>query len=238
MRWDVFFSGWGWAFAELAKPGVLKSLALLGVGTVVVLFVLSRIIRGLMNHHLADAVNHVLDKYDRRYRFHGIPRRPLLLIAECTAWVFGLKLLTELAQPFVVELLSPEMSEHIFGVARYDWLVLVAMWFLIVLFWIRFHRQVRSHDATKEDPTGRRKRWRTIPLFGRPTLALLLLMFLPDLCRFAATVGAEWTKSSLPEFATAQAAATSPMLERNYASGLRVTVTLEPKERVAEGVGR
>lgn len=235
--WERLKAPWLWLLEQLANPGVFWPLLGLVVGTLLLCFLTSKLIGWLMQRHLADATNHLLDKYDRRYRFHGIPRAPLVLIAECTAWVFALKLISELLQPFVVRFMTPGASDQILGVARYDWIVLSSLAFLIVLFWMRFHRRVREHDATKTDAAGIRKRWRTIPLFARPTLALLLLMFLPDVCRFAATLGADWARATLPSFAQAEASATEPSLGRNFAVGLEVKGKLVPKERVAaEGV--
>ncbi len=238
MLWEQLQAPWRWLFEQLANPGVLRPLLVLVAGTVVLGFLTSKLIHWLMQRHLADATNHLLDKYDRRYRFHGIPRAPLVLIAECTAWVFALKLISELLQPFVVRFIMPGVSDEILGVARYDWLVLSSLAVLIVLFWMRFHRKVRDHDATKPDIKGIRTRWRTIPLFARPTLALLLLMFLPDVCRFAATLGADWARATLTSFAQAEASANGPLLGRNFAGDLRVTVRIEPKERVAADVGK
>jgi hypothetical protein len=190
----------------------------------VTLYFVSRAIRWLLESHLHEAVAHLLEKYDRRYRFRGIPRGPLMLIAKCAVWVFALKLTTELAEPFVVFFFFPEMSDRVFGVARYDWLVLSALMLLVGLFWLRFHRHVRVHDGTKPDSQIDRNWWRTIPLFGQPAFYLLLLMFLPDLCRFGANIAADWMKTTVLAFSSAQASGIGPLWARTFARGLWVSL--------------
>jgi hypothetical protein len=237
MRLERLFATWHWLFDQLANSSVL--LALLAIAVVaaitvgVVLLLLLWAIRWLMNHQFSEAKDYLLERHAIHYGFLGIPRAPLILIAECMALVFALKMLAELVEPFAVAFLSTEMSERVFGVARYDWLVLAALSVLIVTWWGRFCWRVKKHDATVIDSKIDRSWRRTIPVFARPATALLLLMFLPDLGRFGAAVTANWIKTSLPDFAHARAATEEPLLGRNYANGLQVSVRLEPKARVA-----
>lgn len=233
MRWGNILDPWDWLFQQLSNPGVAWGLAFLIAGAALLLFGVSRVIRWLMSKHLSDAVGHLLHKYDRRYRFQGIKREPLLLIASCTAWIFALKVLAELLEPFVTSFWAPDLSERHFGVARYDWVVLSSLTLLVVLFWMRFHRDVRRHDAGKPDPSNIRKRWRTIPLFARPTVALLLLMFLPDIGRFSSALAAGWLKATIPAFASARAASDEPRMQRHFAGELQVKAILVPRERIA-----
>jgi hypothetical protein len=237
MRLERLFATWDWLFDQLANPSVLLALfaitvvAAIMVG--VVLLLLLRAIRWLMNHQFKEAKEHLLDRYAVRYGFKGIPRAPLILIAECMALVFALKMVAEMVEPFAIAFLSTEMSERMFGVAVYDWVVLAALSLLIVIWWGRFCWRVTQHDATVVDSKIDRSWRRTIPVFARPATALLLLMFLPDLGRFGAALAADWMKTSLPDFAHARAATDEPLLGRNYANGLQVSVRLEPKARLA-----
>jgi hypothetical protein len=237
MRWERLFATWDWLFDQLANPSVLVALlaivvvATVTVGTVLLLLLWA--IRRLMNHQFREAKEYLLERHAIRYGFLGIKRDSLILIAECMALVFALKMLAELVEPFAIAFFSSEMSERVFGVARYDWLVLFALSLLIVTWWGRFCWCVKKHDATIIDSKIERTWHRTIPVFAKPATALLLLMFLPDLGRFGATLTADWVKASLPDFAHARAATNEPLLGRNYAGGLQVSVKLEPKARVA-----
>jgi len=237
MRWERLFATWGWLFDQLANPSVLLALLAIAVVATItigaVLLLLLWVIRRLMNHQFKEAKEHLLERYAIRYGFLGIKRDALILIAECMALVFALKMLAELIEPFAVAFLSSDMSDRVFGVARYDWLVLSALSLLLVIWWGRFCWRVKKHDVTVTDSKINRSWRRTIPVFARPAAALLLLMFLPDLGRFGAALAADWMKSSLPDFAHARAATDEPLLGRNYAGGLQVSVKLEPRERVA-----
>lgn len=233
MHWQRLGEPWEWLFTQLSNPDVLKASAFV-VAVCAAIYLAFRLVRWPLTRHLKDAVGHLLDEYDRRYRFQGIARPSLLLIARCAAWVFALKLISEVAQPFVERFLWTDTPAQILGVARYDWLVLGSLATIILLFWLRFYIDVRRYDATRPDPSGIRTRWRTVPLFAKPTGALLLLMFLPDLCRFGATIGTTWARAALPDLATAQASANEP-LGRNFAGDLRVTLSPVPRERMPIG---
>jgi hypothetical protein len=237
MRLERLFATWDWLFDQLANPSVLLALLAITVVAVitvaVVLLLLLWAIHWLMNHQFKEAKEHLLDRYAVRYGFKGIPRAPLILIAECMALVFALKMVAEMVEPFAIAFLTSDMSERIFGVAIYDWVVLAALSLLIVVWWGRFCWRVTQHDAKIIDSKIERTWHRTIPVFARPAAALLLLMFLPDLGRFGAAVTANWIKATLPDFAHARAATDEPLLGRNYANGLQVSVRLEPKARLA-----
>jgi len=247
MRWDHFVATWDWLSAELAKPGVVTGLLVLIGGALVaiaaiggILFLMLRAIRWLMDHQFREAKEHLLERYAVRYGFLGIPRKPLILIAECMALVFLVKMLAELGEPFVVGLLSPDLGVRTLGLARYDWLVLASLCVLVFVWWSRFCLKVMAHDAAVTDSKIRRRWTRTIRVFARPASVLLTLMFLPDIGRFAASAAADWLKVAQPEIADmqAQAAVDAPLLGRNYAGGLQVSVKLESKARVAGDAGR
>ncbi|MGE0766417.1 MAG: hypothetical protein AB7L90_08135 [Hyphomicrobiaceae bacterium] len=245
MRWERLFEAWGWLFAEIAKPGVVTGFLFIAAGAALAvaaicgaLWLLLRAIRWLMDHQFREAKEHLLERYAIRYGFLGIPRAPLILIAECMALVLLVKILAELSEPFAVVFLSSELSVRVLGLARYDWIVLSALCVLVAVWWWRFCWRVMKHDARIENSRINRSWTRTIRVFARPASALLLLMFLPDLGRFGAAVAADWLKSSYPAFARAHASADEPLLGRNYAVGLQVSVKLAPKERVAGDVGR
>ncbi len=225
MLWEKLRAPWSWLFEQLGNPGISNTLLILMFATVLSFFLLSRLVRWLMDHQLAEATSHLLKSYDRAYRAKGIPHVALKLIATCIAWIFVLKLVAELIEPFVLAFVVPEMAARVLGIARYDWSVLGALVVVIASYWVNFHWRVRKHDATKSGSKINRSPWRTLPLFCRPTIILLLLMFLPDLCRFSATVAASQFKATEVKLAV-------PTLP-DFAHGMRATLMPVPNDHLA-----
>jgi hypothetical protein len=228
MLWEKLRQPWEWLFVQLGNPGVVQSLALLAILAAIALFVLSRIVRWLVDRHLEDATNHLFAKHEMRFRARGIPRAPLTLIAKCIAWVCGMKLVAEMFEPFA-SVTVPALSERNYWTTTYDWLVFVAIVLLALAFWVRFHLDVRHHDASKPNSKIERGRWRTIPLFWKPAVAFLFLAFLPDLGKRAASLGADYFKLASASLALAEPDNPTPTLDRHYGGGLRVT--LAPNQR-------
>lgn len=233
MRWENILETWDWLFQQLSNPEIIKALAFLTIFASVAAVFLTGVVRWLMERHFSEAMEHLLQRYERRNRFLGIPKAPLAIIAECMAVIFALKLTADLTEPFVLGFLSPKLSVQMLGMARYDWLILCALSTLLIVFWGRFCWHVCKHDAKQLDSKIDRNWTRTIRVFCRPAIGLLFLMFLPDIGRFSSALAAGWLKSAMPTLASEQAAPDEALMERHFGRGLQAKVILVPRERLA-----
>jgi hypothetical protein len=175
----------------LSNPNVVF-LLIIFVAASGILFIL---IPWLFKRYLNEITDRLMSDHDRQFRAKGIPQRSLNLIALCLAWVFCFKLCAELVVPFVA-MAAPLTGERFLILSHYDWVVLVASMLLVTSFWLRFLLDVKRHDSTKEATSKiDRNLGRTFPLFWKPAVFLLALMFLPDFGKRVTNATAEVMKA-------------------------------------------
>lgn len=196
MQFDVqpIWDTWAWLGRELANPDVMKFLMLL-LGITALLAAAARIVPLLVRKHIEEVTQRLYSQYRHGFIAKGIQKASLLLIGRCLAWVFGLKLCAELLEPFVA-ILVPDAAERFLAVALYDWIVLAFLVLLVLTFWMRFLLDVRRYDLSKVDSRIERSLWRAHPLFWKPAVALLVLLFLPDLGKRATSLAADAVKET------------------------------------------
>lgn len=191
--WDTWAIVGHW----FSKPGVWKALTILVGVMAFILLVMFWFVPWIINRYIDEVTDRLFDEHHGKFRVSGIPQASLRLIATCLGWVFGLKICAELVEPFVAIAL-PASAERHWWVTRYDWLVLVALVVLVLAFWTRFLWDVKKYDRAKADNSKiDRKLSRTFPLFWKPAVALLVLLFVPDLGKRATSVAADVVKSAI-----------------------------------------
>lgn len=184
---------WAWLIDRLANPNIQRVLGLL---TLTLLVCISAIIliRWLMARHLDEFADRLYRDYHGTFRTRGVRKPSLVLIARCLAWVFVLKLCAELLEPFVA-LAFPDFGQRYLAISLYDWLVLIVVLVLLLKFWLLFLQSVKAHDDTRPDSRINRSVHRAHFLFLKPAIAMLVLMFLPDIGKRATTVAADALKA-------------------------------------------
>lgn len=206
---EPVWTTWSWTAEALRKPEILSLLLIFFL-----LMATACAVPVLLKKQLTEFSRDVYANYNGKFKNKGLKQDTLELIVRCLAWVFAIKLCSELLEPIIVTFL-PIANDEFNGIPIYDWIMIVAVSLLVGTFWLRFLFAVKRHDETKTNSKIDRSLSRAHPMFWKPAALLLILLFLPDFGKRATSFAAYSAKAAgIPPIKLSTKSATEHRLAR------------------------